>query len=293
MANLKEIRTRIASVKSTKQITSAMKMVAASKLRRAQDNILRLRPYANKLHSLLEHIAEVSDASDDNIYARDTEDLKNVLLIIVSSNKGLCGAFNSNVAKMAVAAAQNEYGRLLKKGGVDFMTIGKKAGDFLKAKKFTVAESENHVLDHLTFENVKKIAEKLMLDFKEKKYDRIVIFYNRFKNAATQILTQEQFLPVEVKESDKHEFKQDYIFEPSKEYLIETLIPSTLKINLFKAVLDSYAAEQGARMTAMHQATDNATSLIKDLTLNYNKARQSSITNEILEIVSGANALKS
>jgi F-type H+-transporting ATPase subunit gamma len=291
MANLKEIRTRIASVKSTRQITAAMKMVAASKLRRAQDNILRLRPYANKLHSILQHIAQVSDASDDNVYARYTDELQNVLLVVVSSNKGLCGAFNANVAKLAVSAAQNEYGNLMKKGSVHFMTIGKKAADYLKAKKYTVLESENHVLDNLTFENVKIIAEKLMLDFKEKRYDKIIIFYNGFKNAATQLLTKEQFLPIEVSEDSNNGQIQDYIFEPSKEYLIENLIPSTLKINLFKAILDSFAAEQGARMTAMHQATDNAGQMIKELTLNYNKARQASITNEILEIVSGANAL--
>jgi len=291
MANLKEIRNRIASVKSTRQITSAMKMVSASKLRRSQDAILQLRPYANKLQQILERVSAENSNSEDNPFAEIRETNK-VLIILISSNKGLCGAFNSNVVKLGIQIAQTRFGMQLKTGNLHFLSIGKKAGDILKAKNFIVNESHNDLLDKLTFENSKEIAEKLMNYFTTKKYDKIILIYNQFKNAASQIITEEQFLPLQQAE-DVNKVNSDYIFEPSKEYIIKNLIPDSLRTQFFKALLDSHASENGARMTAMHQATDNASEMIKDLTLNYNKARQATITNEILEIVSGANALKS
>lgn len=291
MANLKEIRTRISSVKSTRQITNAMKMVAAAKLRKAQNAITQLRPYANKLNEILGRLGDVKGGSAKNIYADERAE-KNILLVAISSNRGLCGPFNSNVVKKIIELTEKQYAEQYKRGNVSIYTIGSKGGQILHAKGITIDAHFDTVYDDLNFNNVAEIAETFMKYFTDKKFDKIELIYNRFKNAAVQILTQEQFLPV------KHEEKyskdnNDYIFEPSQQYIFDTLIPDSLKTQLFAAVRDSYAAEQGARMTAMHQATDNAGEMIRSLTLSYNKARQAAITKEILEITAGAEALKS
>ncbi len=292
MANLKEIRTRLNSVKSTKQITSAMKMVAASKLRKAQDKILRLRPYAGKLHEILLDIsARIDDSDDGTSYSRLSEP-ERILLIVVTSNKGLCGAFNSNVIKETLNILREKYRVQVSSGNVDLITIGKKGADYFRKSVYNIVEDHSPVFDELGFEKVSIIAEGVMDSFLKGKYDRVEFIYNQFKNAAVQILTNEQFLPV-VNNTDKDESESpaDYIYEPGKEEIIKELIPKTLKVQFYKNVLDSYVAEHGARMTAMHMATDNATEIIRDLTLEYNKARQASITNQILEVVSGAEAL--
>ena len=295
MPSLKEVRTRIASVKSTQQITSAMKLVAASKLRKAQNAIIQMRPYANKLKEILQNLSASLDVSDDSsVYAQQRKPEK-VLLIPISSNRGLCGAFNANVTKAVLRHIDENYSNTNKDGNLSLMTIGRKVSEYFTKRKYDVIEKHDPIFDDLNFENASKIAENLMMMFVSGKYDRIDIVYNRFKNAATQQLTIEQFLPVEpVKEqtSVSSTSKTDYIFEPDKDEIIRDLIPKSLKVQLYKALLDSYAAEHGARMTAMHQATDNAQELLKDLSITYNKARQAAITNEILEIVSGAEALK-
>lgn len=288
MANLKDIKTRIKSVTSTKKITNAMKMVAASKLRKAQNAITQLRPYANKLNEILSRLSDVK-GDTDNIYAEERKE-ESVLLIAVSSNRGLCGPFNSNVVKKIMELSEGQYSEQYKSGKLTIYTMGAKSGQILLAKGYKVANDFNNVYDDLTYENVSGITEELMSDFANEKFDKIEIIYNRFKNAAVQILTQEQFLPVK-HESDNHN-TNDYIFEPTQEYIFETLIPFSLKTQLFTALTDSYAAEQGARMTAMHQATDNAGEMIRSLTLSYNKARQAAITKEINEISAGAEAMK-
>ncbi len=294
MANLKEVRIRIASVKSTQQITSAMKMVAASKLRRAQNAILQMRPYAGKLKEILQNLSASLDAGDDSSVFSEKRDPNKVLLIVVSSNRGLCGAFNANVIKATNILISEKYGDQYKNGNLSLITIGKKVSEFYSKRDYDVIESLDHLFDQLSFENISPVAEKLMKFFEEKKYDRIEIIYNQFKNAATQILVNEQFLPVEPVEMEEgvEPAKADYIFEPNKQDIVRDLIPKSLKVQFYKALLDSFASEHGARMTAMHQATDNAQELLKDLNLSYNKARQAAITNEILEIVSGAEALK-
>ena len=294
MANLKEVRTRIASVKSTQQITSAMKMVAASKLRRAQNAIIQMRPYARKLKEILQNLSASLDSGDGgSIFSQQREPQK-VLIVAITSNRGLCGAFNANVIKAANKLIYGKYKAQHEASALKLFTIGKKATEYYSKRDFVI-ESHDDIFDHLTFENVSEIAVKLMDQFANKEVDRIDIVYNQFKNAATQLLTDEQFLPVEpikLEEGQKEMLKADYIFEPSKEEIVTDLIPKSLKIQLYKAILDSNAAEHGARMTAMHQATDNAQELLKDLRLAYNKARQAAITKEILEIVSGAEALK-
>ncbi|MEO0572834.1 MAG: ATP synthase F1 subunit gamma [Bacteroidota bacterium] len=284
MANLKEIRNRIASVKSTMQITSAMKMVSAAKLKKAQDAITAMRPYANKLTELLQNLSGSLDGDVGAKYTHNRE-VKKVLIVSITSNRGLCGAFNSNIIKESVSLYHGKYGGKQ----VDYITIGKKGNDIL-GKKFTIVSNESGVFDDLTFENVARIAEGLMSKFTEGEYDQIDLVYNRFKNAATQIVTTEQFLPIVAVEGDTNA-SADYIFEPSKPEIVEQLIPKSLKTQLYKAIRDSFASEHGARMTAMHKATDNAGELKDQLTLTYNKARQAAITGEILEIVGGAEAL--
>jgi len=293
MPNLKAIRVRIASVKSTRQITSAMKMVSAAKLRKAQDKIVRLRPYANKLHDILVNLSQsLAESQVENIFAREGAP-ENVLIVVVTSNRGLCGAFNSNVIKEARRIVAEDYLDQYKKGNVRFLTIGKNGFDNLRKQKFPIAAEFNDLLNDLTFERTLIVAEKVMEAFTTGEYDRVERVYNHFKNAAVQQLTREVFLPVEsVQEEVKGSANADYIYEPGKEEIIRELIPKSLKIQFYKAVLDSYVAENGARMTAMHKATDNATTMISELTLQYNKARQASITNQILEVVSGAEALK-
>lgn len=293
MANLKEIRNRITSISSTKQITSAMKMVSAAKLRRAQDAITQMRPYANKLQEILSNLSASLDSSD-GVYSTERE-VKNVLIVSITSNRGLCGGFNNNVIKTAKRLAENDY----KGANVTVLSIGKKSSDAFKNTSYGIKGTmlprhAETIWDDLTFENSSEIAEKLMSQFKEGHQDKIVVIYNQFKNAAVQEIVTEQFLPVLPPEnSDDNTSTTDYIFEPNKEFIIQELIPKSLKTQLFKALLDSQASEHGARMTAMHKATDNASDLIDDLKLSYNKARQAAITGEILEIVGGAEALNS
>ena len=286
MANLKEIRNRISSVSSTMQITSAMKMVSAAKLKKAQDAITTMRPYADKQTELLQSLSATLDGDIGSDYTADRE-VKKVLLVAISSNRGLAGAFNSNIVKSSLSLINETY----KGKQVDFFTLGKKANDVLN-KEQTIIENNIEIFDDLTYENNSQIAQKLMNLFTDGTYDKIILIYNKFKNAATQIIMNEQFLPiVSNQELDEKVEVSDYIFEPSKEKIVEELIPKSLKMQLFKALRDSSASEHGARMTAMHKATDNATELRDALTLQYNKARQASITNEILEIVGGAEAL--
>ena len=295
MAGLKEVRIRIASVKSTQQITNAMKMVAASKLRKAQTAIIKLRPYAAKLRDILQNLSATIDNSDENVFSQERKPEK-ILLIVIASNRGLCGAFNSNIIKMAVSLATNTYHVQNSKNQVSFITIGRKATEFFRKRKYQVIESHDELFDQLTFANASVIAEKLMKSFAIKDFDRIELIYNQFKNAAVQKLIVEQYLPIappqEAIVSKDPQAMPDYIFEPGKEAIVRELIPKTLRIQLFKAILDSYASEQGARMTAMNKATENAKDLLRDLNISYNKARQNAITNAILEIVSGAEALK-
>jgi F-type H+-transporting ATPase subunit gamma len=293
MANLKIIRTRIASVKSTKQITSAMKMVAAAKLRKAQDKIVRLRPYANKLHEILVGLSQsLVDSEGENIYGRKSAPDR-VLVVVVTSNRGLCGGFNSNVIKETRRVVAEKYNEQFKAGNLWFIAIGKKGHDYLKRMQLNILEENNKLFNQLTFENASVVATRVMESFTSGKFDRVDIIYNQFKNAAVQNLTNEAFLPVETAPADAKKLTVvDYIYEPTKEEIVHDLIPKSLKIQFYKAVLDSFVAEHGARMTAMHMATDNATQLIRELTLQYNKARQAAITNQILEVVSGAEALK-
>lgn len=285
MANLKEIRNRISSVSSTMQITSAMKMVSAAKLKKAQDAITAMRPYADKLTELLQNFSSNLDADNGSVFTKNRE-IKNILIVAITSNRGLCGAFNSNIIKQV-----NELAKNYTKGNVSVMAIGKKANDSL-SKEFKILSNESKIFDDLNFINVAQIAQVLMNKFKDGSVDKIELVYNKFKNAATQIVTTEQFLPI-VTSNDQINNNQDYIFEPSKVEIVKTLIPKSLKTQLFKAIRDSFASEHGARMTAMHKATDNATELRDQLKLTYNKARQAAITNEILEIVGGAEALNS
>ena len=285
MANLKEIRNRITSVSSTMQITAAMKMVSAAKLKKAQDAITAMRPYAEKLTELLQNLSATLDGDVGGEFTTQRE-VKKVLVVAITSNRGLCGAFNTNVIKEVKNRADYYAGKQ-----VDVFAIGKKGNDIL-TKTLTVVDNQSHVFDDLTFENVTKIAETLTQKFVSGEYDKIELVYNQFKNAATQIVQTEQFLPLAPIKSDKPASTGDYIFEPSKEEIVLTLIPKSLKTQLYKGVRDSFASEHGARMTAMHKATDNATELRDQLKLTYNKARQAAITNEILEIVGGAEALK-
>ena len=283
MANLKEIRSRISSVSSTMQITGAMKMVSAAKLKKAQDAIIAMKPYAYKLKQLLEHLS--SALGSENIYNPRKGAVKRVLLVAITSNRGLCGAFNANVVKKVIELTQTTY----KDKEVEYYTIGKKGNDVLK-KTDKVLDNNNHIFDKLTFANAASLAETLMTRYTNGEFDQIVLVYNSFKNAATQILTEETFLPIQPVVTDK-KTTTDYLYEPSKQEIVTQLIPRSLKTQLFKALRDSVAAEHGARMTAMHKATDNAQDLKNELILTYNKARQATITGEIIEIVGGSEAL--
>lgn len=293
MPSLKEVRIRIASVKSTQQITSAMKMVAASKLRRAQNAILKMRPYAAKLKDILQNLSASIESGDNNPYAMK-RDPQRILIVVITSNRGLCGAFNSNILKATVNHINNHYASQMKAGDVSLITIGRKGSEFFAKRTYNLLSTHDHLFDALTYDNTSELASKIMNAFVAKTYDKVEIVYNQFKNAAVQQLVIEQFLPIESPKADLSASKSnaDFIFLPSKEEIVTELIPKSLKIQFYKSVLDSSASEHGARMTAMHQATDNAGSLIKELNLSYNKARQAAITKEILEIVSGAEALK-
>lgn len=291
MAGLKEIRTRIASVKTTRQVTSAMKMVSAAKLKKAQDAILQIRPYAEKLYQILTSLSASLENVEDSVYTQDRKPEK-ILVVLITSNRGLCGGFNTNISKKAVELVKTKYSNQHRLGKVDFISLGKQGGRQMNHRGMNVVEDIDEIYNSLTFENVSKTVQEIMNSFADGSYDRIELVYNQFKNAAVQILTTEQFLPVEMDDNEEENTNYDFIYEPSKENIIKELIPRSLKIQFYKALLDSHAAEHGARMTAMHQATDNASDLIKELTLQYNKARQSTITGEILEIVSGAEALR-
>ncbi|MBO7200505.1 MAG: ATP synthase F1 subunit gamma [Bacteroidales bacterium] len=290
MGNLKEVRTRIASISSNQKITSAMKMVSAAKFRRAQNGILTMRPYAEKLSEIISDI-DVADGIDTPYHqVRKTE---NVLLVVIASNKGLCGAFNSNVIKEANKRIEY-YLQSNDNISLSLMTIGKRSTDFFSKRSSFVTDSYIEILDKPSFDSISKVAETIMKRFCEKKYDKVELIYNRFKNSLTQIVSVEQFLPIltnnDIKEQQSN-IQNDYIYEPDKKSILLEMIPLSLRSQFYRVILDSLASEHGARMTAMQKATDNATELLKELKLTYNKARQTSITNEIIEIVSGAEAL--
>jgi F-type H+-transporting ATPase subunit gamma len=293
MANLKEIRIRLNSVKSTRQITSAMKMVSAAKLRKAQDSIIQLRPFFIKLHEILKRVSSSIDESHENLFTRNSETGR-VLLIVITSNRGLCGAFNSNIAKRTIHCINENYHEAYHSGKLDIVAVGKKGADQLKSKNFKITAAYHHLFDKLNFEQSSQVANQFIQEFIQEKYSIIKIIYNQFRNAAVQDITEEFLLPLlpDKQTKDKYESHTDYILEPSDTQILDEMIPYTLRIQFFRSLLESNAAEHGARMTAMHKATDNATDLIRELELNYNKARQAAITSEILEIVGGAEALK-
>ena len=286
MANLKEIRNRIASVSSTMQITSAMKMVSAAKLKKAQDAITAMRPYANSLTQLIQNLSRTLEGDTQNPYTQIRSKQK-TLIVSLTSNRGLCGAFNSNIIKKTRQLIDHDF----VEQDVTLITIGKKGSEVLE-KTEKIISVHDAVFDDLNYENVGQIAQDIMDEFAEENFDEVVLVYNRFKNAATQIVEVEPFLPIVTELNDSVSASTDYIFEPSKSEIINDLLPKSLKMQLYKAVRDSFASEHGARMTAMHKATDNATELRDQLKLTYNQARQAAITNEILEIVGGAEALK-
>ena len=286
MPNLKEIKSRITSVKSTIQITSAMKMVSAAKLKKAQDAIIQLRPYSNKLTEIMSSVSSASEDSSQNKYS-EVRDVNKTLLIPITSNRGLCGGFNANIIKKTIEIEKE----LNSKSELTILSIGKKSSEFFKKNKYSVHSTHDDVFQGVNYEDVSKIAELILNDFANEKFDKVVLVYNQFKNAATQIVMQEDFLPLNKTQSENSQEAVDYIYEPGKDDILNELIPKSLKTQLFKAILDSHASEHGARMTAMHKATDNATELKNELTLSYNKARQAAITGEILEIVGGAEAL--
>ncbi len=293
MAGLKEIRQRIISVNSTKQITSAMKMVSASKLRKAQIQILKLRPFTKKFNEILGNLGSDIDNVDDGKYSKERE-LKKILIVPISSNRGMCGSFNSNILKATSQLIENQFSNQYQQNNVYLACIGKKAFDYYNKRKYNVIENFSSIFDSLTYNNVDKIAKKLIELYLNKEYDKIIIVYNQFKNAAVQELKSEQFLPLKFDIPKGGEEKQtaDFIFEPSQNEILSELLPRYLKMQFYKDILESNASEHGARLTAMHIATDNATEILKQLRLSYNKARQASITKELLEIVSGAEALK-
>ena len=286
MPNLKEIKSRITSVKSTIQITSAMKMVSAAKLKKAQDAIIQLRPYSNKLTEIMSSVSSASEDSSQNKYL-EVRDVNKILLVPITSNRGLCGGFNANIIKKTIEIEKE----LNSKSELIILSVGKKSSEFFKKNKYNVHSTHDDVFQDVNYEDVSKIAELILNDFANEKFDKVILVYNQFKNAATQIVMQEDFLPLNKTQSENSQEAVDYIYEPGKNEILNELIPKSLKTQLFKAILDSNASEHGARMTAMHKATDNATELKNELTLSYNKARQAAITGEILEIVGGAEAL--
>lgn len=292
MANLKEVRGRIVSVSSTQQITKAMKMVAAAKLRRAQDSIMQMRPYAQKLGEMLATVSSGSETGADSLYKQERP-VNKVLIVMVTSDRGLCGAFNTNVIKTAMAHIAANYAGLARQGNVEVFAIGKKAAEGMAKRGFTVNNTFQNIFQQLSFVGVKEAAESIMSMFAEGKYDRVDLIFNEFKNVATQIIRTEQYLPIADDMADGQGGRPNinYIFEPEEEKIVNELIPKSLKIQLYRAVLESNASEHGARMTAMDKATDNAQELLKELKLVYNRTRQAAITKEILEIVGGAEAL--
>lgn len=297
MANLKEVRIRIASVQSTEKITAAMKMVSAVKLRRSQTAILKLRPYSKKLNEILSDLSQSNEESD-NVFAQPhivKKEEEKVLLIVITSNKGLCGGFNASVIKETQKLIYEKYAVQAKHNHLSLICIGKRGYDFFAKKSYPILKKYETILDNPVFDEVSEMATDLMTSYKNKQLDVVEIIYNEFKNAANQVLKVENYLPIQSLESSnaKQLQKVDYIFEPNKEIIFKELVPKILKIQLYKTILDSIASEHGARMTAMHKATENADELIKELSISYNKARQVAITNEISEIVSGADSLNS
>ncbi|HYH56773.1 MAG TPA: ATP synthase F1 subunit gamma [Anseongella sp.] len=295
MANLKEVRNRIGSIVSTQQITKAMKMVSAARFRRATEAIIRMRPYATKLQEILGNLS-ASLESSSSVYAQE-RDVKNVLLLVITSNRGLAGSFNMNVIKAANNLIASDYAGHRNSGNLHIIGIGKKGQDYYRKHKYNITGDNNELFNNLTFENAAAIAGEVMKGYSEGKYDKVIMFYNQFRNAAVQVPTTEQLLPIPrtriEQQSSGGGHKVDYILEPSQEAIVEELIPKSIKMQFYKALLDSHASEHGARMTAMDKATENAGELLRSLRLQYNRARQAAITNEILEIVSGANALSS
>ncbi len=283
----------MASVESTQKITSAMKMVSAAKLRRAQNTILKLRPYSKELSSILSHLLSTVSEGEGNPL-EEKRAAEKVVLVVITSNKGLCGGFNNNVLKRVESLLSTDYAQQMKKGNVRFIGIGKKANEYLQRKKYPTIHTYDTILDNCTFQEASEIAEGLMQQFVRKEIDKVEIVYNKFKNAATQILTNEQYLPICFEENNEESSTAmtDFIFEPSREELYQQLVPSMTKMKFYQSVLESIAAEHGARMTAMHKATENASELTKQLNLTYNKLRQAAITNELIEMVSGAESLK-
>ncbi len=290
MASLQEVRTRIASVNSTKQITSAMKMVSASKLRKTQNSIIKLKPYARKMNMILQNLC---NAGNNNVsFFNEREEVNNVLIVIVSSNRGMCGTFNSAIIKATHNLIDEKFLEHLNAGKLSLMCIGKKNSEYFAKRKYKIDSIHNDLFDNLNYENASSIAKTIMDDFENKKYDKVIVVYNYFKNAAVQVIQTSQFLPfIPDFKKEEAENNHDYILEPEKQIVINELVPRTLKLKFYEYILNSYVSEHGARMTAMHKATDNATELLKDLKLSYNKVRQASITGEILEIVGGADAL--
>lgn len=293
MPSLKEVKSRIVTTISTQQITKAMKMVSAAKLRRAQDRITQMRPFAQKLNSILRNLSAAQAVDTDNWYSAAREENK-ILIVAVSSDRGLCGSFNSNVFKAVNRVIDEKYASQFKKGNVTVLSIGKKTADYFGKRKCNLIGDYTMLFSTLSFENVSKAADFIMQGFKEGRYDKVELVYNEFKNVATQILRVEQYLPILPPPLTASTATQiDYIYQPDQAEILNGLIPKSLKVQLYKAVLDSNAAEHGARMTAMDKATENAGELLKDLKLTYNRTRQAAITKEILEIVGGAEALKS
>jgi F-type H+-transporting ATPase subunit gamma len=290
MANLKEVKNRIVSVTSTMQITSAMKMVAAAKLRRAQDRIIQMRPYSQKMTGILQNVSAGLDGSIENVFGEIREESR-VLLVVVTSDRGLCGGFNSNVFKTTEALIEEKYSYQKKSGDLYILPIGKRSFEYFKKRKFQLVDDYYEMFGNLSFDEAKIAANAVMNGFVNGDWDKVELVYNEFKNVATQILRAEQFLPVEAGTSDELESSTDYLYEPTAENVVQEMIPKSLRIQFYKAVLESNASEHGARMTAMDQATDNAEDLIKELKLTYNRSRQAAITKEILEIVGGAEAL--
>ncbi len=291
MPNLKEVKNRISSVISTQQITKAMKMVAAAKLRKSQDRIIQMRPFAQKLDFLLSNLSSSQD-NEQKAWYNDVREVNKVLIVVVSSDRGLCGSFNSSIFKATIKLIQEEYKSQFEKGNVSILPLGKRSSEFFVRRKAKQISEYWNIFSHLNFEEVSKIANRIMVAFQNKEFDKVVIVYNEFKNVATQILRAETFLPVLPAASDEPNASTNYIYQPNREDIIVGLVPKSLKVKLFKALLESNASENGARMTAMDKATENAGELLKELRLSYNRTRQAAITKEILEIVAGAEALK-
>jgi F-type H+-transporting ATPase subunit gamma len=290
MASLKEVRNRIVSVNSTQQITKAMKMVSAAKLRRAQDAIHQMRPYAKKLAEMIATVSAQSDAGSENPFT-EVREIKNALILVVTSDRGLCGAFNANVGKATMALVNEKYASLQASGNVEILALGKKGGEYLSRRGYKVNDAHADIFTRLNFSNVREIGEIVLNAFTEKQYDVVEVLFNFSKNVATQIVQTEQLLPLVASESGEKASSVDYIFEPTEEEIISELIPKSIKLSIFRALLESNSSEHGARMTAMDKATENAGELIKALKLEYNRSRQAAITKEILEIVGGAEAL--